>query len=119
MRYRLVKRQRMWVVKCSRRFDENQIRRNIMPCQCHQKKSQVVQQKSQANPSNSGAKPGGSSPPQTRPAFASIRYTGPASTTVTGAISGRAYNFARNGAVVQVDARDKPALAKVPHLRQI
>jgi hypothetical protein len=41
------------------------------------------------------------------------------SVTVTGAISGRQYKFGQTGAVVQIDARDKAVLAKVPHLRQI
>jgi hypothetical protein len=89
-----------------------------MPCNCQQTK-QVAQPKAQAVPSN--GKTTMSAPPraQSRPAFVSVRYTGPTSATTTGPVSGRHYNFARNGAIVQVDPRDKAALAKVPHLRQI
>jgi hypothetical protein len=56
---------------------------------------------------------------QARPAFLSFRYSGPTSVTATGATSGRQYKFAQTGAILQVDPRDKAALAKIPHLRQI
>jgi len=79
----------------------------------------MVQPKTQATQPNRGASPGGSSQPQPLNSFASFRYTGPMSVTVTGAISGRQYKFGQTGAVVQIDARDKAVLAKVPHLRQI
>jgi hypothetical protein len=54
-----------------------------------------------------------------RLAAPSVRYSGPTSTTAIGTVSGRRYTFRYTGAVVRVDPRDKPALAKVPHLRQI
>jgi hypothetical protein len=86
-----------------------------MPCNCQSAK-QVAQPKAQSiqtngTPANSGG--------QARPAFASIRYTGPTSTTATGLVSGRQYKFAHTGTVIQVDPRDRPALTKIPHLRHI
>jgi hypothetical protein len=79
-----------------------------MPCNC-QSTHQVTQPKTQATTVRNS----------TRPAFASMRYTGPTSATTTGPVSGREYKFTRSGATLQVDPRDKAALTKVPHLRQI
>jgi len=76
-----------------------------MPCTCQKSGSQPAQ--AQASTLNS------------KPAFVSMRYTGPTSTTASGPASGRQYTFSRTGMTLRVDARDKAALAKVPHLRQI
>jgi len=86
-----------------------------MPCNCQSAK-QVAQPKAQSIQTNGTSANSGN---QIRPAFASVRYTGPTSTTTTGPVSGRQYKFTHTGAVVQVDPRDRPALTKVPHLRQI
>ena len=86
-----------------------------MACNCHGAQSPSTKHK--AHVSQIGiAAPGRA---QSRRLAASIRYTGPMSVTVVGAVSGRSYKFSRHGAVVQVDPRDNAALAKVPHLRQI
>jgi hypothetical protein len=79
-----------------------------MPCNC-QSTHQVTQPKTQTTPVRN----------PNRPAFASMRYTGPTSATTTGPVSGREYKFTRFGATLQVDPRDMAALTKVPHLRQI
>lgn len=71
-----------------------------MPCQCQQKTNRATK------------------PQPATPAFISMRYTGPTSAVATGA-SGRHYKFGRTGATIKVDARDKAALARIPHLRQI
>jgi hypothetical protein len=87
-----------------------------MSCNCQQIKP-VAQPKAQSIQSNRPAAIGALA--QSRPALASIRYTGPTSATAKGAVSGRRYTFAHTGAIIQVDPRDKAGLAKVPHLRQI
>ena len=84
-----------------------------MACNCQGAHSPTVQRKVRASQT------GASSTLQRRSSIASVRYTGPMSVTVVGAVSGRSYKFSRHGAVVQVDPRDNAALAKVPHLRQI
>jgi hypothetical protein len=56
--------------------------------------------------------------PKARPAFVSVRYSGPTKAVATG-VSGRSYEFKRTGVVVQVDARDAAVLASVPHLRRV
>ncbi len=38
--------------------------------------------------------------------------------TVTGGVSGTRYRFDYRGAILAVDPRDRPSLARVPHLRQ-
>jgi hypothetical protein len=50
---------------------------------------------------------------------ASFRYTGPTSVVAVGPVSGRQYRFSRNGATVKIDARDKVAITRIPHLRQV
>jgi hypothetical protein len=47
---------------------------------------------------------------------ASFRYTGATALTVVGPITGRRYRFIAPGAVLEVDSRDAPSLATVPHL---
>lgn len=89
-----------------------------MPCNC-QNTGSAARSKAQLIQANGKAAIRGSTQSPARPAFASIRYTGPTSVTTTGAVSGREYKFAHTGAIVQVDLRDRAALAKVPHLRQI
>jgi hypothetical protein len=89
-----------------------------MPCNC-QSTSPAAQPKAQSIQASGKAVIGGNAQSHARPAFASVKYTGPTSATATGPVSGRQYRFAHTGAIVQVDPRDKAALAKVPHLRQI
>jgi hypothetical protein len=89
-----------------------------MSCNCQQTK-QLAQPKAQSTQSHSKATIGGPKQAQSRPTFISIRYTGPTFATATGPVSGRQYKFAHTGAIIEVDPRDKAALAKVPHLRQI
>ena len=50
---------------------------------------------------------------------ASLRYTGPTSVVAVGPVSGRQYRFSHTGATVQIDARDKAAITRIPHLRQV
>ncbi|MCU0304137.1 MAG: hypothetical protein MUC56_08785 [Thermoanaerobaculales bacterium] len=60
---------------------------------------------------------GNASPPRRlNPVFA---YTGATALTVRGPVSGRLYRFDRTGARLAVDPRDRPALARVPHLREV
>lgn len=89
-----------------------------MPCNCQSAK-QVAQPKAQSVRANGAPAIGGATRNQARPAFASLRYTGPTSATTTGPVTGRQYKFTHTGAVIQVDPRDRAALTKVPHLRQI
>lgn len=89
-----------------------------MPCNCQSTK-RVAQPRTRAIPASATPAVSGAARNLGRPAFASIRYTGPTSATATGPISGRQYRFTRTGATMQVDPRDKPALSKIPHLRQI
>ena len=92
--------------------------RTFMPCNCQSSK-QVAQPNAQSIQARGTPATGATLRNQGRPVFASIRYTGPTSTTTTGPVSGRQYKFSHNGAVIQVDARDRAAITKVPHLRQI
>ena len=48
-----------------------------------------------------------------------FEYLGRTGMTVQGPVSGQSYRFDRYGARVAVDLRDRPALAAVPHLRQV
>lgn len=89
-----------------------------MPCNC-QNTGSPARSKAQSIHANGKAAIRGSAQSPARPSFASVRYTGTTSVTTIGAVSGREYKFAHNGAIVQVDLRDRAALAKVPHLRQI
>jgi hypothetical protein len=90
-----------------------------MSCNCQSSMGQAAQSKGQPASSNVAVKSSGLPKAQPKPAFVSVRYSGPTSTTATGPVSGRRYSFSRTGVVVQVDPRDKAAMAKVPHLRQV
>jgi hypothetical protein len=48
-----------------------------------------------------------------------FEYTGATAITVVGSITRRQYRFATPGVPVEVDARDRPSLARVPLLREI
>jgi hypothetical protein len=50
--------------------------------------------------------------------FSSFQYIGASGLTVQGPVTKRLYRFAAPGAVVTVDARDAPSLARVPQLRR-
>jgi hypothetical protein len=50
--------------------------------------------------------------------FPSFQYIGGSGLTVQGPVSKRVYRFAAPGAIVAVDARDAPSLARVPQLRR-
>ncbi len=54
-------------------------------------------------------------PPET----VAYQYTGRTALTAIGGVTGTSYRFARPGAIVRVDARDRWSLAKVPHLRPV
>ena len=59
-------------------------------------------------------------PVYTQPATVAVfRYEGEGSLTVIGPATGRKYWFERNGAELAVDLRDRPAVAKVPKVRQV
>jgi hypothetical protein len=48
-----------------------------------------------------------------------LEYTGTTGLTAIGPISGLRYRFSHPGARLEVDPRDRPSLAAVPHLRQV
>lgn len=48
-----------------------------------------------------------------------FEYIGNTGMTVVGPASGKRYRFERPGARLEVDLRDRRALAAVPHLRQM
>jgi len=86
----------------------------LMPCNCQKMNGPAAP----AQPAAAKAA-GDSRSAALRPAFVSMRYTGPTATTVAGAVSGRRYRFGRTGTVLKVDPRDQAALAQVPHLRRV
>jgi hypothetical protein len=51
--------------------------------------------------------------------FPSFQYIGASGLTVQGPATKRLYRFAGPGAIVGVDARDAPSLARVPQLRRV
>lgn len=53
-----------------------------------------------------------------RTALAYFQYTGATAMTVTGGATAVRYRFAYPGAILAVDPRDRPSIARVPHLRQ-
>lgn len=53
-----------------------------------------------------------------RTALAYFQYSGATAMTVTGGATGTRYRFGYPGATLGVDPRDRPSLARVPHLRQ-
>lgn len=48
-----------------------------------------------------------------------FEYLGKTGLTVLGPVSGKRYRFDRPGAAVEIDLRDRAALAKIPTLRQV
>lgn len=56
---------------------------------------------------------------QTVPAQVVFEYVGRTGLTVSGAVSGKQYRFARPGARLAVDPRDGISMRMVPHLRQL
>jgi hypothetical protein len=48
-----------------------------------------------------------------------FEYTGPSSTVVKGAVTGRGYAFVGYGARAAVDARDAPSLMRMPYLQRV
>jgi hypothetical protein len=48
-----------------------------------------------------------------------FQYLGKTALTAVGPVSGRHYRFSQPGAIVEVDFRDRGALATVPNLRQV
>ena len=56
--------------------------------------------------------------PRSPSPFPSFQYIGSSGITVQGPVSKRLYRFAGPGAVVAVDVRDAPSLARVPQLRR-
>lgn len=50
--------------------------------------------------------------------FPAFQYIGGTGLTVQGPVTRKLYRFAAPGAVVAVDARDAPSLARVPQLRR-
>jgi hypothetical protein len=50
---------------------------------------------------------------------AHFQYVGRTAATVVGGATGTRYHFARPGAIVAVDARDRPSVSQVPVLRQV
>ncbi len=51
--------------------------------------------------------------------YPSFQYIGGSGLTVQGPASKRLYRFASPGAIVAVDARDAPSLARMPQLRRV
>jgi len=52
-------------------------------------------------------------------ASAPFVYTGKTAMTVVSPLTGKQYRFARTGARVEVDLRDRSWIAVVPHLRRV
>jgi hypothetical protein len=48
-----------------------------------------------------------------------FEYIGATSLKVVGSVTGREYRFDRNGARVEIDARDQASVAQAPNLRPI
>lgn len=48
-----------------------------------------------------------------------FEYLGSTGMTVLGPVTGKRYRFNGRGARVEIDLRDRPGLAAVPHLRQV
>ena len=48
-----------------------------------------------------------------------FEYVGNTGLTVFGSATNKKYRFDRNGSRVEVDARDRPSLSKVPKLREV
>jgi hypothetical protein len=48
-----------------------------------------------------------------------FEYNGATAITVVGGVTRRQYRFAAPGVPVEVDARDRPSLARVPLLREV
>jgi hypothetical protein len=63
--------------------------------------------------------PGGPAPLRAAaPAGAAFEYVGNTALTVVSPLTGRQYRFAKPGARVEVDARDRSWVSFVPHLRR-
>ncbi len=61
-----------------------------------------------------------SASPASRPRLAAIfEYTGGTGLTVIGPVSGRAYRFAGPGSRLRVELCDRPALLRLPALREV
>ena len=54
-----------------------------------------------------------------RASVAVFRYDGPTQLTVFGRHTGQRYWFARTGAEVAVDLRDRASMQKVPHVKEV
>jgi hypothetical protein len=50
--------------------------------------------------------------------YPSFQYLGASGLTVQGPVTKRLYRFVGPGAIVSVDSRDAPSLARVPQLRR-
>lgn len=59
--------------------------------------------------------------PSARPIARAVlyQYTGSTGMTVSGPISGQRYRFGAPGSKLQIDPRDAPSLAGLPHLRRL
>jgi hypothetical protein len=78
--------------------------------------------RSQATPArqaNNPAKPAGLAQTPVRLQSITFQYVGRTALTAVGPVSGRHYRFSQTGAMIEVDFRDRGALATVPNLRQI
>jgi hypothetical protein len=64
-------------------------------------------------PTSTASAPRGAASP-----FPSFQYIGASGLTVQGPVTKRLYRFAGPGAIVAVDGRDAPSLARVPQLRR-
>jgi hypothetical protein len=63
--------------------------------------------------------PSPSAPTPPPPLPVRFTYTGPTRLQAVGPVSGRRYRFDQPGSEVEVDARDVPAFAAIPHLRRV
>lgn len=67
----------------------------------------------------SAARPPASGAPAARRFTIVFEYVGSTGLTAVGPASGRQYRFAHRGARLVVDPRDRPALVRIPGLREV
>ena len=72
-----------------------------------------------ARPTNDGGASAGPAGHAADRSHAYFQYVGRTAATVTGGVTGARYHFARPGAVVRVDPRDRRSVSQVPVLRQV
>jgi len=89
-----------------------------MSC-CGQRRQQMSGQTVPVRQANKPAKSEGLAQTAVRQQSVTFQYVGKTALTAVGPVSGRHYRFSKPGSIVEVDFRDRGALAGVLNLRQI